>query len=75
VFGSVNICAYAVKLVNIAEKSRNKMIVVTPTTAQTENDMDRYDLILIGMIVIITLPYDKNKMNADRSRKLRYVRV
>jgi hypothetical protein len=51
------------------------MIVVTPTTAQTENDMDRYDLILIGMIVIITLPYDKNKMNADRSRKLRYVRV
>jgi hypothetical protein len=75
VFGSVNICAYAAKLVNIAEKSRNKMIVVTPTTAQTENDMDRYDLILIGMIVIITLPYDKNKMNADRSRKLRYVRV
>jgi argininosuccinate synthase len=71
VFG--NICAYAAKLVSIAEKSRNKMIV-SPTTGQ-ENDMDRYDLILIDMLVIITQPNDKNKMNADRSRKLRYVMV
>jgi len=46
------------------------MIVVSPTTGQ-----DMYDLILTGMIVIITQPNDKNKMNADRSRKLRYVRV
>jgi hypothetical protein len=50
------------------------MIVASPTTGQ-ENDIDRYDLISIGMIVIITQPNDKNKMNADRSRKLRYVRV
>lgn len=49
-------------------------MIVSPTTGQ-ENDMDRYDLILIDMIVIITQPNDKNKMNADRSRKLRYVRV
>jgi hypothetical protein len=45
------------------------MIVVSPTTGQ-----DIYDLILNGMTVIITQPNDKNKMNADRSRKLRYVR-
>jgi hypothetical protein len=50
------------------------MIVVSPTRGQN-NDIDRYDLILMGMIVIITQANDKNKMNADRSRKLRYVRV
>jgi hypothetical protein len=74
VFGSVNICAYAAEPVNIAEESRNNMIVVSPTTGQ-ENDINRYDLILIGIIVIIRQPNDKNKMNADRSRKLRYARV